>query len=102
MAVKSFNAYQLPIETIKDSSPLGWQEDAPCSQTDPEAFFPEQGMSTQEAKKVCRACDVAQVCLEYALENNLRFGVWGGMSEGQRRKLAKALAEEPDSNLLPE
>ena len=41
-----------------DSEELGWQERALCAQTDPEAFFPEKGGSTREAKKVCQTCEV--------------------------------------------
>src|SRR4051795_9093413 len=67
----------------------GWQERGLCAQTDPEAFFPEKGGSTREAKKVCLTCDVRQECLEYALENDERFGIWGGLSERERRKLKK-------------
>jgi len=66
-----------------------WQERALCAQTDPEAFFPEKGGSTREAKKVCLGCDVRGECLEYALQNDERFGIWGGLSERERRKLKK-------------
>ncbi|MGG5174011.1 WhiB family transcriptional regulator [Pseudarthrobacter sp. J1763] len=72
-----------------DEGELGWQADALCAQTDPEAFFPEKGGSTRDAKKVCGACNVRQQCLEYALANDERFGIWGGMSERERRKLRK-------------
>ena len=72
-----------------DSEDGGWQERGLCAQTDPEAFFPEKGGSTREAKKVCLTCDVRQDCLEYALENDERFGIWGGLSERERRKLKK-------------
>ncbi len=68
---------------------LAWQEQALCAQTDPEAFFPEKGGSTREAKKVCASCEVRSQCLEYALENDERFGIWGGLSERERRKLKK-------------
>jgi WhiB family redox-sensing transcriptional regulator len=68
---------------------LLWQERALCAQTDPEAFFPEKGGSTREAKKVCLTCDVRSECLEYALANDERFGIWGGLSERERRKLKK-------------
>jgi WhiB family redox-sensing transcriptional regulator len=68
---------------------LSWQERALCAQTDPEAFFPEKGGSTREAKKVCLACEVRGECLEYALANDERFGIWGGLSERERRKLKK-------------
>ena len=67
----------------------GWQERALCAQTDPEAFFPEKGGSTREAKKVCLTCEVRDDCLEYALMNDERFGIWGGLSERERRKLKK-------------
>jgi WhiB family transcriptional regulator, redox-sensing transcriptional regulator len=66
-----------------------WQERALCAQTDPEAFFPEKGGSTREAKRVCLSCDVRGDCLEYALMNDERFGIWGGLSERERRKLKK-------------
>ena len=66
-----------------------WQERALCAQTDPEAFFPEKGGSTREAKKVCLTCEVRGDCLEYALMNDERFGIWGGLSERERRKLKK-------------
>ena len=68
---------------------LDWQERALCAQTDPEAFFPEKGGSTREAKKVCLSCDVRTQCLEYALANDERFGIWGGLSERERRRLKK-------------
>src|SRR6202030_4219276 len=68
---------------------LGWQDQALCAQTDPEAFFPEKGGSTRDAKRVCRSCDVRAECLEYALEHDERFGIWGRMSERERRRLKR-------------
>jgi WhiB family transcriptional regulator, redox-sensing transcriptional regulator len=73
-------------------SELGWQDRALCAQTDPEAFFPDKGGSTREAKRVCRSCEVRAECLEYALENDERFGIWGGLSERERRRLKKEAA----------
>ena len=73
----------------EDSNPLAWQEDSLCAQTDPEAFFPEKGGSTRDAKRICTSCDVKSQCLEYALANDERFGIWGGLSERERRKLRK-------------
>jgi len=70
-----------------DAEELGWQERALCAQTDPEAFFPEKGGSTREAKRVCLTCEVRDECLEYALSNDERFGIWGGLSERERRKV---------------
>lgn len=74
-----------------DDAELSWQERALCAQTDPEAFFPEKGGSTREAKRICRACGVRDECLEYALEHDERFGIWGGLSERERRRLKKRL-----------
>lgn len=67
----------------------GWQSKGLCAQTDPEAFFPEKGESTREAKKVCLVCDVRDDCLEDALVKKERFGVRGGLSERERRKLGE-------------
>lgn len=72
-----------------EDNPLAWQSDSLCAQTDPEAFFPEKGGSTRDAKKICASCEVRSQCLEYALENDERFGIWGGLSERERRKLRK-------------
>jgi len=77
------------VVPLADLEELGWQERALCAQTDPEAFFPEKGGSTREAKKVCLSCDVRVECLEYALEQDERFGIWGGLSERERRRLKK-------------
>lgn len=66
-----------------------WQERALCAQTDPEAFFPEKGGSTREAKRICAGCEVRTECLEYALQHDERFGIWGGLSERERRKLKR-------------
>ena len=67
-----------------DDNPLAWQADALCAQTDPEAFFPEKGGSTRDAKRICGQCNVRAECLEYALRNDERFGIWGGLSERER------------------
>ena len=74
---------------VEDDNPLSWQTDALCAQTDPEAFFPEKGGSTRDAKKICTSCEVRAQCLEYALLNDERFGIWGGLSERERRKLRR-------------
>mgnify|MGYP006281360343 CR=1 FL=1 len=71
---------------------LSWQERALCAQTDPEAFFPEKGGSTREAKRVCLSCEVRAECLEYAIEHDERFGIWGGLSERERRRMKRRSA----------
>lgn len=68
-----------------------WQDRALCAQTDPEAFFPEKGGSTREAKKICLGCEVRHECLEYALAHDERFGIWGGLSERERRRLKRGI-----------
>ena len=73
----------------EDETALAWQSDALCAQTHPEAFFPEKGGSTRDAKRICSSCDVRGECLEYALRNDERFGIWGGLSERERRKLKR-------------
>ncbi len=65
---------------------LSWQERALCAQTDPEAFFPEKGGSTREAKKVCLACDVRGECLEYALANDAQASANSGSRSSACRK----------------
>jgi WhiB family redox-sensing transcriptional regulator len=72
-----------------DAEEQNWHENALCAETDPEAFFPEKGGSTREAKKICTGCDVRAECLEFALANDERFGIWGGLSERERRRLRR-------------
>lgn len=70
-----------------------WRDQALCAQTDPESFFPEKGGSTREAKKTCTRCPVVEECLQAALDNDERFGIWGGLSERQRRSLKTSGSE---------
>lgn len=67
-----------------------WVDDALCAQTDPEAFFPEAGDNVNPALRICQACPVRQKCLDWALANNETFGVWGGTTPNDRRKLRRA------------
>lgn len=67
-----------------------WVDHAICAQTDPEMFFPEKGGSTRDPKKVCQGCTVRAECLEDALERDERFGIWGGLSERERRSLSRS------------
>jgi WhiB family redox-sensing transcriptional regulator len=69
-----------------------WQERANCLGVDPDLFFPERGASTKEAKGVCAGCEVRLECLEYALRHGEKFGIWGGMSERERRRLRRQRA----------
>lgn len=78
----------LPI-LPSDQNPL-YDGRALCAQTDPEVFFPEKGGSTREAKKICTGCEIRAECLAYALNHDERFGIWGGLSERERRRLKRA------------
>lgn len=71
-----------------------WQESALCGQTDPEAFYPEKRQPVNAAKRVCLACEVRAECLAEALAGDERFGVWGGLSEKERRALKKTMNSE--------
>ena len=77
---------------LLDEGKSGWQAQANCMGVDPDLFFPERGGSTREAKEVCRGCVVREDCLEYALANGEKFGIWGGMSERERRRVRRARA----------
>ena len=69
-----------------------WRQSAACRDTDPDLFFPERGASTKEAKAVCRGCEVRAECLEYALSHGEKFGIWGGLSERERRRVRRQRA----------
>ena len=80
------------VTTLYGRQERSWQLQANCMGVDPDLFFPERGASTREAKEVCRGCVVREDCLEYALANGEKFGIWGGMSERERRRLRRARA----------
>jgi WhiB family transcriptional regulator, redox-sensing transcriptional regulator len=65
-----------------------WMELARCRDVDAEVFFPSDGPGVQAAQRYCSECLVRESCLEYALENNIQHGVWGGASERARRRIA--------------
>jgi WhiB family redox-sensing transcriptional regulator len=75
-----------------------WMDEARCAQADPEAWFPEKGGSTRDAKRICNGargvdgCEVREQCLRYALDQDERFGIWGGLSERERRRLRRTRA----------
>jgi WhiB family transcriptional regulator, redox-sensing transcriptional regulator len=75
--------------TTKLLQPLDWQTKARCTEVDAEIFFPERGGSSKAARAVCAQCEVRLNCLEYALNNKEQFGIWGGTSERERRRIRK-------------
>lgn len=78
----------MPIN-ITTEHELSWQETALCAQTGPDFFFPAPGSSTREAKQLCGVCPGRAACLDYAMRNDERFGVWGGLSEKERLRLRR-------------
>jgi len=66
-----------------------WYKLALCAQTDPDLFFPDKGGCPEPAKRICRRCEVRIECLEYAVSNNVKFGIWGGLSEKERNQWRK-------------
>ncbi|WKD59721.1 WhiB family transcriptional regulator [Corynebacterium caspium] len=91
-SLRGETAARLSLEDLFNAVEQEWQDQALCAQTDPEAFFPEKGGSTREAKRICQACSVRDECLEYALEHDERFGIWGGLSSRDRRRLRRDMA----------
>ena len=79
------------IELLTADS-LAWQEKANCKGANADLFFPERGASTRKAKGICAACQVRIECLEYALTEGEKFGIWGGLSERERRRIRKQRA----------
>lgn len=75
--------------TTRPATGTTWKLDGLCREVDADLFFPEVGTPSRKAKETCFACDVRTECLTYALDNNERFGIWGGLNERERRQLRK-------------
>jgi WhiB family redox-sensing transcriptional regulator len=89
-AANAFAALRLAIEgygqeTLLDDSPA-WMSDAACAGLNPDQFFPTRGEHVDQAKAVCAGCPVRQACHDYAVANGEKFGIWGGVSENERRR----------------
>ena len=69
-----------------------WQKDGACLGSHPDLFFLKRGEKARPAKEVCRQCKVREECLEYALDTSEKFGIWGGLSEKERRKFKRTRA----------
>lgn len=76
------------LNSFSDKRPE-YQHSGACNGVDPNLFFPERGASTKEAKAVCRDCVVREDCLDYAIVKGEKFGIWGGLSERERRPIRK-------------
>ena len=71
---------------------VSWRDEAVCAGMDVNIFYPEKGGKDTKAKAICTKCPVRIECLNDALARNERFGVWGGMSERERRRLLRTAA----------
>lgn len=66
-----------------------WRKAAACRGLDPDIFYPASDDEAEEAKAVCGVCPARQACLEYALANRERDGIWGGATERERRRMLR-------------
>jgi WhiB family transcriptional regulator, redox-sensing transcriptional regulator len=66
-----------------------WMGQGRCRDLDPAVFFPSDGIGVQAAQRICSECPVKGPCLEYALDNRVDHGVWGGTSERERRRILR-------------
>jgi WhiB family redox-sensing transcriptional regulator len=90
-----------PADRPPDPTPDDWRAEALCAQTDPEVFFPERGGSPAAAKAVCRVCPVRVPCLAFALAAGEVFGVWGGLTGRERRRLLHLGSRAERDRVLP-
>ncbi len=89
----SIPASSLALAVAEDT----WRDQALCRDTDPDLFFPVGTtgpalVSIDHAKQVCAQCSVTQACLDFALETNQDSGIWGGLSEEERRAIRRQRA----------
>jgi len=78
------------LQILADVREMDWMDRGLCAETDPEAFFVEKGGSTRPAKRICARCPVRVECLNFALDHDEQFGVYGGLSARERRNIKRA------------
>ena len=74
-------------EQLMDSN---WMASGMCADKPPSLFFPSDGVGVEVAKRLCATCPVKSQCLDYALDNRIDHGVWGGTSERERRRILRS------------
>ena len=77
-----------PLASAEDTA-TAWMAEGNCRLYAPATFFPSEGVGVDKARKICQTCPVTEPCLEYALEQRIDHGVWGGCSERERRRILK-------------
>jgi WhiB family transcriptional regulator, redox-sensing transcriptional regulator len=87
------------LSAVMDDDKLDWQEAAACNQYDNVLFFGEEGESELDkqnreahAKTICAQCPVLEPCLEFAMETNQKYGIWGGLTDKERASLKRRRA----------
>ena len=77
-----------------DDTDTSWMARGRCAEEPPSTFFPSDGVGVEIARRLCAECRVKEQCLEYALEQRIDHGVWGGASERERRRILKRRRQE--------
>ncbi|MDQ3991044.1 MAG: WhiB family transcriptional regulator [Actinomycetota bacterium] len=77
---------------------MGWEDRALCGAANADVFFPETPGMERAAKAICERCPVRRECLASALASSVRFGIWGGLNERERRALARRFPGPTDWN----
>jgi WhiB family redox-sensing transcriptional regulator len=77
------------VTTARSTMVMEWVQHGPCGKAEPDALFVQGGAAQRVAKRLCLGCPVIAECLADALDNRTEFGVWGGMTERQRRELLR-------------
>ena len=75
--------------SMVERSSTSWQHAARCRGIDPDVFHPQSDEEADEAKAICASCPVREPCLEYALVVREKLGVWGGLTERERRRVLR-------------
>jgi WhiB family redox-sensing transcriptional regulator len=95
---KTFGVRRLKcVPTLTKETPMDWRDKSACLTVDPELFFPVGNTGPaldqiEKAKQICAQCPVIENCLQYAMDSNQDSGVWGGLSEDERRALKRRAA----------
>jgi WhiB family transcriptional regulator, redox-sensing transcriptional regulator len=74
---------------MRDRSSMSWRQAAECRGADPAVFYPDEDEDASEAKAICESCPVREPCLEHALVVREKHGVWGGLTERERRRVIR-------------
>lgn len=87
------NGLPAPMDAmLLDLDERPWAAYAACRTVDPGVFFPESDTGTETAVRICRGCPVMQECRDWALDTRVRYGIWGGLTERDRRRMLRRSA----------